>query len=657
MEFQRWVLATVIALAIIFAVTGAVLLFEGIWIGSRHSRFHREASFWTAVALDGNTCTTPECQHYTKLISHCLRSGRNPCRDFSHFVCDSGPCSQLSLPHLYNLLSRATTEEYLYLHDPSTTSLTSFSKASSLYKYCRDDRTWRNSEYLLQFLNSNDLNFYKEQNTSAAELMMRLASQYQDGVLFWVDVGFSTSEHGKRPLVLKPNPHLERWVTAKTSLRHRRAEVSHALTGIVADKENYSDVVKTIVEVDKEVHRLWKATIQIGSLRTKLTKLSELNYYTIPYGILLKRIEDIGNFDIATDVIEVAGEELLSFLTLVLHIKFLQPYLVWEFVRHLSSSAITSALDAQETSNVKWIRKDACFKCIEDVTGLAAHAPFLFKHLQSDVQYKLTEFLYQMKNSLMASLSSTDWLTADRKDAMIRKLFKFPIVRGFPAVIDSAEKVDRYYSFLPNLTGNFWVDYYAAAASSWRKTLTGSSIPFPLLPTVPNVLTYNGTIFISAAMLMPPFFVARGPTSVTYASLGFAIIRAMLHNLGLSGFGFDHNNENNTFSESHIEYLSQCLALSPKMMTYVNEMVDALALRPCMRAFFTSLDSRRKSVKNEKLDFTSEKKAFFVSNCIMRCAKTGGQCNRGTRHCEDFADTFQCPDSSLMNPASKCDIW
>ncbi|CAN7995230.1 unnamed protein product, partial [Ixodes hexagonus] len=354
--------------------------------------------------------------------------------------------------------------------------------------------------------------------------MFRLAARYQDGILFWLDASPSQLEETERILQLKPNPHFLRWVTTKSSgtgeFTGRKMALTLAGLG-VHDWSKVERLVGSILLAEAAVHSLWNETARERGPQHLLTTFRDIEAdIGIPVTFLLGELASLGVFRSPLEKVEVVDKNILTFLKRVLQVHNLQPYLVWEFAMHFASCGPHSRLRHQV---LNFSRDNDCFRCTEDVTGLAAHATPLYAAFNKDSDYKLNLLLHEMRNAIIRSINSAWWLPAGDKDRMIKTLVHVKFVHGFPSTFQNLSSLNAYYSYLPNSTGNLWRDYYNAASASWLKCLDGSANPFPLLSAGTNVLSADGTIFIPAGMVWQPLFHGAASIPAKFGSLGYAV--------------------------------------------------------------------------------------------------------------------------------------
>ncbi|KAL1448161.1 hypothetical protein MTO96_044138 [Rhipicephalus appendiculatus] len=463
-------------------------------------------------------------------------------------------------------------------------------RAASLYAACR--RVQSTAARIIQW----DDDIYDDEhmaqtttvltpNERAGQLAARLAARYQDGAIFWLD---AAPFHGGE------------------SKRRLRLDINRKFLSL----DEYGLDSKVLV------HELNTAASDVDARYS------------------------------GDDEIGVVNQALLPFLEKVLlRAKInMAPYLAWEFARHkrdcFAPYRVRSSASTEE---------DSCFDCVERVAGLAAHAPFLRASADVESRAKVTLFVDRhIKGALLNHIIEAQWLSNKQKELMVQRLYWSRVVRGVPAGEDGVAKLNAYYADLPPTTGYFWRDLSAATSAAWQRTLKRSSLSslsFPLLSAEPNVLTGNDTVYVPAVYLVPPLFNYGDAESGNYGFLGVALVRALVHRLGLTGLVKPPEPEDSEML-SHMETLSRCLRLNRESKRYPYQLADLLASGPVLKAF----DSVTRS--------DSETRKLFVGSCLLTCSGNDPlRCDLAASQTTNFAKSFYCLNMSLMAPATRCTVW
>ncbi|XP_075550542.1 uncharacterized protein LOC142584288 [Dermacentor variabilis] len=652
-ELRRWAGATVIALAIISTITGLAFLLQrslSPYVAKQREPLV-EFPESTGLLLSAVPCNSSLCQHYSSLIASCVgsSSAASPCSSLSRFVCGDRLCHGHAIDSLVRSYLRALAADALAAWQPRAEDpWAAVNRAASLYATCR--RRMRRAAI------DNDDGIAETMvilsaNESAAELVTRLAARYQDGAIIWLDAAPLCMGESKRRLRLGIHSQFLRSAEDMNWLpwirRGRRS---------ATNPQHSSRTGGTTATLDKDVMR---GKREVVSILRNAGNLHVQHPVTLPirnldeYGLSSKILTDELNrrATAATeaqytgnDEIEVVNRAVLPFLEeVLLRKRNLEPYLAWEFVRH------RLACFTPYPRSMAHAEEDSCFDCIEQVAGLAAHAPFLSVSTEVESRAKVTAFVERrVKGALLDHIDKARWLSAVHKDLIVERLSFSRIVRGVPACGNGVAKLNAYYADLPPSTGNFWRDFDAAASAAWQRSMRRpplSGVPFPLLSAEPNVLTGKDAVFVPAVYLVPPLFNYGDVEVANYGFLGLALVRALVLSLGLTGL-FRPSNPEDAEVVSHEEALTRCLNLDHASKTYPLELADMMAPGAALSAF-TAVGTE-----------VAHTRQMYVDACLLACSGNGQQrCDLPVSQTVNFATAFSCENTSRMAPAARCAVW
>ncbi|KAH7964417.1 hypothetical protein HPB51_027358 [Rhipicephalus microplus] len=415
-------------------------------------------------------------------------------------------------------------------------------------------------------------------------------------------------------------------------------------------EEPIEGLVEEVSRGIREVLAIWKEAGNLLVHNPFSVSLRSLDEYGLDSNVLVHGLNaessDVGDRYSGDDEIEVINQVLLPFLRKVLlHANInMAPYLAWEFARHKRE-----CFAPYRARNSDSVQEDSCFECIERVAGLAAHAPFLRASADVQSRAKVTLFVDRhIKGALLSHILDAQWLSNKQQELMVQRLYWSRVVRGVPACEDGLAKLNSYYADLPPTTGHFWNDISAAARAAWQRILRRpalSAMPFPLLSVEPNVLSVNDTVYVPAVYLVPPLFNYGDADSGKYGFLGFALARALVHQLGLTGLVKPPEPEASEML-SHMTTLTRCLRLNRGSERYPNQLADLMASGPVLKAF--------ESVTRGD----SETRKMFVGACLLTCSGNDPlRCDLAASQTTNFAKSFYCLNMSAMAPATRCTVW
>ncbi|KAH7938174.1 hypothetical protein HPB49_021280 [Dermacentor silvarum] len=659
-EQERWVVATAIALTIIISITCLAFLLQRVLRPdvARQSEVVQLPE-GTELLLSAVPCNSSLCQHYSSIIASCVGSSHagSPCSSLSRFVCGDTVCHGRAVDSLVRSYLRALAADALDAWRPRADDLwTAVNRAASLYATCRRVRSA--SQAIRQDDDNVDVSDAIAEtmsilaaNESAVDLATRMAARYQDGAIIWLDAAPMRKGESKRRLRLGINSQFLRfaegmdWLPLHRRRRRSATDAQHSSsTGGAID-----DVVKDMLRGNREVVSIWRKAGNLQVQHPVTLPIRNLDEYGLSSKVLMDELNR--NTSLATDArysgndeIEVVNRAVLPFLEeVLLRTKNLEPYLAWEFVRHRLGCF------APYPRSLAHTEEDSCFDCVEQVAGLAAHAPFLSVSAEVESRAKVTAFMERhVKYALLDHIAKAHWLSANHKELIIERLLFSRIVRGVPACRNGVAKLNAYYADLPPTTGDFWRDFDVAASAAWQRSLRRpalSDAPFPLLSAEPNVFTANDTVYVPAIYLVPPLFSYGEVEAANYGFLGVALVHALLHSIGLTTLPKPPDLEGADVVR-HGNALSRCLNLNHASKTSPSPLADVMALGPALSAFT--------AVVRE----VSHTRQMYVDACLLTCSGNGPQrCDLSTSQTVKFATAFSCENTSRMAPATRCAVW
>ncbi|XP_043473979.1 neprilysin-21-like [Leptopilina heterotoma] len=196
---------------------------------------------------------------------------------------------------------------------------------------------------------------------------------------------------------------------------------------------------------------------------------------------------------------------------------------------------------------------------------------------------------------------------------------------------------------------------------------------------------------IPAAALQAPLFSVLQPNTVNYGKIGYKIAHQMAHGFDTTGIKYNKDgkiydlpedirksiaektecfaNQYNQFKTSEIE--DDINEIETKL---INEnLSDSLGINLVFSAL-KEIETVNKSLQLPGLKHWSNKKIFFLSFARLHCfnatekhkellqnyyrrSSRNYRVNIPLQNFEEFAEAFNCPIDTPMNPSSKCKLW
>jgi len=336
-----------------------------------------------------------------------------------------------------------------------------------------------------------------------------------------------------------------------------------------------------------------------------------------------------------------------------------------------------------------------CFSKVSSIMSMAISKFFVEKNFSKDEKEEAKEMIENIKEMMIERIPKMEWLDDETRPHAIEKVLKMKDRIGYPDEAMDSKKIYQRYENIEinnmfdlnieglsitygnalkmNLDNNEWqMDAYTVNA---YYDFTDNSINFP------------------AAIFQSPYFISNGQDYVNYATVGSIIGHELTHAFDNTGRLYDsEGNFNNWWTDNDTEEFneySQCFIDEYNAITYkVNNkttnvdgqntlgenLADNGGLTRAYDAWKYSLlkNPEKAAERNLKLpgleNYTIDQ-LFYIAYGLNYCSKPSvyskmdvhspgiARVNGVVANSKHFAQTFNCPTNSPMNPENKCLIW
>ncbi|XP_068084571.1 neprilysin-1-like [Anabrus simplex] len=349
-----------------------------------------------------------------------------------------------------------------------------------------------------------------------------------------------------------------------------------------------------------------------------------------------------------------------------------------------------------------------CTRVTINVFTKAVSALYVRQYSQQDLQTlrkQVTLMFDRLKNSLQSRIQQLAWLDESTRAAALRKLaslrgqfFTWPQLWNQTYVASLLQDVDiDPDDFFGNVIRRYR-QLRTIPPDIFDQPTTDRRWAYPFVVNAFYELTLN-SIVIPLAMLAQPYFRGDIPRYVPYATVGLVFAHEMLHAFDLTGIGYDaEGTPDEWFSpESRLKLearldciIRQYATTFWKQVTFLgatidiqfdwnvtrNEnMADISALQIAYSAWRTlheemgtAIDPRLPGIKLDA------RQLFFVNAAQSYCSDLSPEdyivlvemdfhtpyperINGIMMNSPAFAEAFNCPAGSPMNPSKKCSTW
>nr|XP_006812594.1 PREDICTED: endothelin-converting enzyme-like 1-like [Saccoglossus kowalevskii] len=382
------------------------------------------------------------------------------------------------------------------------------------------------------------------------------------------------------------------------------------------------------------------------------------------------------------------------------HPRILNNYLIWHVTQqNVPGLSLHFRYAAEKMSNIvenTRTTKEAWRECVGVVDGkfgMELGAVFVKRKFPAESKKRVEDMIEDIKLSFHHIFDTLEWMDELTKDKAREKLNATFDMIGYPDYILDTEYMDKYYEKMTIVKDDFFQNIQSSLNFEYenaKKKLNSPVEKYNWDMTPPEINAYygnnNNAIVFPAGLLQWPFYDPTFPRYVNFAGVGTVIGHELTHAFDNWGAQFDKDgNINNWWTDESwdkFERRSQCLVdlYSQYVMegTRVNglltmgeNMADIGGLTQSYFAYKQMESREGTELPLAGLNLTQEQTFFLAYSqtwCIVRRPHslknhilTDEHAPEKLRvlvplmHMTEFAEAYQCPLGSPMNPVDRCD--
>ncbi|XP_019700652.1 neprilysin-4 isoform X3 [Harpegnathos saltator] len=380
-------------------------------------------------------------------------------------------------------------------------------------------------------------------------------------------------------------------------------------------------------------------------------------------------------------------------------------YILWRFVRHRVNNLddrfqevkqkFYYILFGREQAPSRWKN---CVTQVNSNMGMAVGSMFVKKYFDENSKNDTLSMTREIQRSFRELLDKTNWIDDETKSLATEKVNAMSLRIGYPDFIlqpyllnerykDVIIRPDKYFENTLNILKHLTRLEQDRLGNVVNKTLWNTA------PAVVNAYysRNKNQIMFPAGILQPPFYHRFFPRSLNYGGIGVVIGHEITHGFDDKGRLFDKDgNLHRWWKDEAIngfhrraqclidQYARYTVAEVGMQIDGVNTQGENIAdnggIKQAFRAYERWL--RLNQEEDETLPGMSAtgKQLFFLNFAQVWCGSMRPEATRnklktavhspgkfrviGTlSNSKDFAQVFNCPLGSPMNPVSKCSVW
>ncbi|KAI8070891.1 hypothetical protein BC940DRAFT_174856 [Gongronella butleri] len=396
----------------------------------------------------------------------------------------------------------------------------------------------------------------------------------------------------------------------------------------------------------------------------------------------------------------------------------LQAYFVWRVLDAYTPALADRVRKPSQELNafvqgtsVKQIppRWETCLRQVDDAVGFLAGRLFVQESFAGDIKERADDFVKSIKDAFVARLPNLDWLDDATREKAYEKVDKLIQKVGYPTQspdVASPISLSEYYSGLHIDRSDFFGNYLQSSQFQVKKEWEHvgkktDKYMWGMNPQEVNAYynpSFNEIVF-PAGILQNPFFGKDYPDYLNYGGIGVVVGHELTHGFDSMGRHFDADGRLQDWwtnaTSSAFDAKADCfvdqygnftvdIGHGNKMnlkgrQTLGENIADNGGLGEAFVAWKQRYDSDPKSLKYNNrrlpgLDSLTPEQLFFVNFGRVWCGKSTPERAKqralidvhspgkyriigSVQNSQHFAEVFQCPLGSPMNPEKKCELW
>lgn len=309
--------------------------------------------------------------------------------------------------------------------------------------------------------------------------------------------------------------------------------------------------------------------------------------------------------------------------------------------------------------------------------------------------HRANQMVQNIREAFIENLETVNWMDSQTKQAAKEKAEAIFQQIGYPKFITNITALEEYFSGLKSDPKGFFQNRLREQRIRMENTLLSrgsvmSRYRWEMRPTEINAYysPQSNKIVVPAGILRPPFYHYEYPHAENFGAIGFVVGHELTHGFDSSGALFDKkgNLANWWDDDSFVGFMSreQCLVNQYQSYTVLGQHLDGKktlgentadngGLKLAYRAYHRWLAENDHDSTLPNLGLNPNQ-LFFLSFAQIWCEKatpsyqlTDLQANVHSpgklrvdvtlKNNPDFANAFDCPLGSPMNPINKCAVW
>lgn len=476
-------------------------------------------------------------------------------------------------------------------------------------------------------------------------------------------------------------------------------------------RDHYEDAVDGIIELEKKLANIFVSAVTLRDPEATYNNMSVDQLSTeFPDTFDWTRVFQ-QSFHIADAPTVMPHDEVIVRTTSYFHNLSdvlaqtdnvtVRDYVMWHYIRgfipYLSQDFLQVYYNFTRvvTGSGEIDRNQTCLAIVQQAMPIALARPYTEYVLPSGTKEVVTDMIPEVKKAFKERVNDSTWLEDPTKVKCDEKVEAITQRVAYPELIFHDSYVNGLYANYTITEDDLLLTIvqitFLVSFKNLRKLHTRvDKTEWDIAPTAVNAYynpSFNQFTFLEG-ILAPPFIKAGWPDYFTYGAFGVVIGHELTHGFDDQGQQYDKDGNLKTWWDStstkHFKYRQICFRKQYSAyelyglhvngnLTLGENLADNGGLKTSYQAYQNVVGEDGKPPYLPGLDYTPDQlffiafaqvwcsnftRAYIAASLLSNPHSPGPFRVKGALvNSQEFADAFQCPRGSPMNPVDKCLMW
>ncbi|XP_065296969.1 endothelin-converting enzyme 1-like [Dermacentor albipictus] len=651
-------------------------------------------------------CKTKDCLDHAWRLSDKLNSSLDPCQNFGAYVCSAWSPPKGYLEHSNSAMDDVRKSWFPLFGNilrEGAKTIRVGHKPLVMYATCMGDskQYGSNVDIFWKFLKECKLSWPEEpelSETSALDVLITLAFKWQVSLFFQLRL----LRLGPAPnwrLTLNPGPLVPLMYQHHLTIKNTGGYAKYWAAFFYILKGRYDKdatinqtLIETTMLLEGDVFRRLLFAMRPLGVQQLLVPIAKIILYTPPLDSkqwlrALKQLELQPEME-SNDQVLIADKNFFQTMAAVMASYTdtqLLSLIAWSCVQLLAPAVDLQLLKYRYDQGIILYRPYFCERFVETAYRLLVVALTSVSRFSRQERTVISANFDHLVAIASALVNATDWLDAENRQLASMKLASTRLQLWPPEHFLKNEALDRMYAAFPSAElpfAEYWMQSSRSAADTYHASANIDVLSYAVNYELPYLLydAASGAVKVAVGAITPPLYYSEGTKAMFYGGLGFSMAVNLVASMDKQGLRW---HPNGIFGDSFLSHAAfrafqdrdGCLATAEEAAvvdypTYQTRPGSRTSIFPEIPALEVAYAAYRRSISESHEDSPqgisrnlSGDQVFFMTLCYMTCSLPGGvgphtvDCSKAVSNSEAFAQAFQCPYGSKMNPKKKCTFF